>query len=344
MLTTNLLLSFFEPTGPQGKWVRVAVVNHALKSQFFIPSSSSSSSSRGPESSGLSLRKRAIRAFAWNPPLRAKGAAHARAESESRWGVHLLTVANDDNDVILLRVKRQRGELVSDFYYSTEVLSVLPFNDDASGNFPMVQPSTLLSAAIRSRVRASHIACGPWVCQQAEDDESRGRLSAKAAVAIVYGTRLKIVRLDVTLVPKDRQVDFGSKYTLEANSAEHASTASDKSLGTYHFTGPVQWLFEVGRRFYCNPLEFYLRVIQNGLQSVCLAAGISAGLVTLRMSRETYEGKITDPKGIQLQERPSLEDSSNSSSQVDGSVQSRHWEPISGTFPFTDLCFLTKPR
>jgi len=240
VLTTNLLLSFFEPTGPQGKWVRVAVVNHALRSHF---SSSRFQSLQGPDKAGLRARKRAIRAFAWNPPL--KAAAKSDSGSESRWGLHLLTVANDDNDVILLRIKRQRGELVSDIHYSVEVLSVFPFNDgNNANNYPMVQSGTLLAAAIRSRIRASYIACGPWVCQQA-DDESRDRTSAKAAVAIVYGTKLKVIRLDVSVVRRDRQVHSGSDYDLEVQSADHTATAADRRLGSYHFTGPVQWLFEV---------------------------------------------------------------------------------------------------
>lgn len=154
-------------------------------------------------------------------------------------------MANDDNDVILLRIKRQRGELVSDIHYSVEVLSVFPFNDgNNANNYPMVQSGTLLAAAIRSRIRASYIACGPWVCQQA-DDESRDRTSAKAAVAIVYGTKLKVIRLDVSVVRRDRQVHSGSDYDLEVQSADHTATAADRRLGSYHFTGPVQWLFEV---------------------------------------------------------------------------------------------------
>lgn len=235
VLTSNLLMSFYEPLGPQGKWVRVAIVNESLKRHFLGSVSGA----------GSLLRKSNIRTFTWCPAFKVPsvaqgdgdGSSYAVPDPESRWGIQLLAVTNDDNDVILLEVRRSSGTVPDTVNtYQMEVLSVTSLQDQV-GNFPMVQPVSVFASAIRSRVKILSIACGPWVQRSAITESVH---SATTAIAVVYGTRLKVIKLDVNLFPREEP-----RYKLEASFAEHSITSSGQDLGIYYFTGPLQWLYTV---------------------------------------------------------------------------------------------------
>lgn len=235
VLTSNLLLSLYE-AGAKGKWKRVAIVNVALKPHFqsFI------------KDGGLCLRKAYIRSFAWAPPLKVsedrEGATYAVPGAEARWGVQLLAVTNDDNDMIFLQIRRSRGER-AEGGYSIKMLSLSSLHDTEAQD-GVVQSGSLLSAALRSRVRALRTAFGPWVYRPLDRGNDDGAVcSATANVAVLYGSKVKVVKLDVALAG-DEKSDPEWGYSSSAVSNENSLLYSEQ-VNSCQYTGPLLWIHSV---------------------------------------------------------------------------------------------------
>jgi hypothetical protein len=221
VLTSNLLLSFYENSGSQGKYARVALVNETLRRHFepIIPDE------------GLRAKKSNIRSFAWSPPLKVPSPDSDSLGAEHRWGIHLLSVTNDDNDVILLRVQRTEEQS-----YSIEMLSLTSLHD-LVGNFPIGQPS-ILSSAIKHRLKTSSMSYGPWVYEEVGE----GEWFATANVALVYGTKLKIVKQRIQLNVSSAGCAIGGQLS---SSCETNSPLHIKEMDNFQFRGPLQWIYTV---------------------------------------------------------------------------------------------------
>lgn len=235
VLTTNLLLSFYEPLGPQGKWVRVAIVNHSLDRYF---------SGIIPEFA-LRFKKSNIRSFTWFsafkvPDVQRSGSSihnpYSVPSPATRWGIHLLAVANDDNDVLMLETNRMQRGLDMLGSYSIEVSSVISLCEQ-EGSYPMMQPTSLFAAAVKSRSKVSSISCGPWSPQS---NTAEGTYSRTAAVATTYGTQLKVMKFHVKFTTEEQ-----SSHKLEYSLVEYPVAASVQKYREYNFTGPLQWLYTV---------------------------------------------------------------------------------------------------
>jgi hypothetical protein len=77
----------------------VCIVNDTLKSYF----------AESVPDRRLAARKAKIRSFSWCPPLKLPkqqkdGLPTLLELSASRWGVNVLVIANDANDLVLVRV------------------------------------------------------------------------------------------------------------------------------------------------------------------------------------------------------------------------------------------------
>ncbi|ODM22458.1 hypothetical protein SI65_00046 [Aspergillus cristatus] len=297
VLTSNLMLSFYEPAG-LGKWTRIAIVNNALKS-YFEPL---------VEEEGPRLRKSTIRSFSWCPPIKAPRSDEASTpysvpDAETRWGVQLLAVTNDDNEVIFLRTQRSKLEANSTSSYGFNLLSVTALGDLA-GNYPMIHPGSVFSTALKSRIKASQLSCGPWLSQTSETQQDI--YSVTSNVAILYGTKVRVIKLDVALTHQNDTTESDSPHKTIANSTEldaPSGISEDR-----HFTGPFQWLYT------------------GGSQEVLLTAGVFGGLVVMSVPAFRYlTGEIENTE-IQTQEWP-FHENTVSGLQTD---ESRHWEPISG--------------
>lgn len=180
---------------------------------------------------GLRAKKSNIRSFAWSPPLKVSSPDSDSLGAEHRWGIHLLSVTNDDNDVILLRVQRTEEQS-----YSIEMLSLTSLHD-LVGNFPIGQPS-ILSSAIKHRLKTSSMSYGPWVYEEVGE----GEWFATANVALVYGTKLKIVKQRIQLNVSSAGCAIGGQLSssCEANSPLHI-----KEMDNFQFRGPLQWIYTV---------------------------------------------------------------------------------------------------
>ena len=232
VLTSNLLVSLYEPVGFQGKWTRVSIVNSALGNHFrsFI------------QDEDTHLRKSNIRSFAWSPPLKLTATEHtatpyAVLPAESRWGWHLLSVANDDNDVIFLRIQRSISEIGTP--YDASVLSVTPLHDPA-GNYSQLQPSSIFATILKSKVKILSMSWGPWLHAPVENQKD----SASGYLAVTYGTTLKVIQLDINMLSHRQGTNPRTELKLEATSKENTPVC-DQDLGEYHFSGPLAWLHTV---------------------------------------------------------------------------------------------------
>lgn len=229
------MLSFYEPIGP-GKWTRVALVNDALKS-YFEPL---------VQDEGLRLRKSTIRGFSWCSPIKVPrsekfSTPYSVPDAETRWGVQLLAITNDDNEVILLRTQRLKPESNSASYYGFKLLSVTALGDLAT-NYPMIHSESVFSTTLRSRIKTSNLSCGPWLFQT--PDTQQNTYSVTSNVAVLYGTKLRVVKLDVTLTLENDTTEPDSHHKTSAKTREIA--ALSEICHDSHFTGPFQWLYTVG--------------------------------------------------------------------------------------------------
>ena len=216
VLTANLYLSFYE-AGALGRWVRTGIVNRSLGVYF-------GGVMDGEKERGV-VRKGGVRAFGWCEALKVPG----DGDGDERWGRFLLTVTNDDNDVICLEVKRAPAG--SESQYSIEILSLTTLHD-LDGNYAAVQPSSVLAMAVKAGIRTSALSCGPWI-----SNANRGDSSTTALVGVVYGTKLKMVKIDVSA----RNPGAEPKSKVAAPMAEFAGGY----IPNHHFTGPLRWLSTV---------------------------------------------------------------------------------------------------
>lgn len=266
VLTSNLMLSFYEPAGP-GKWTRVALVNDALKS-YFEPL---------VQGEGPSLRKSTIRSFSWCPPIKAPrserpSTPYSVPDAETRWGVQLLTVTNDDNEVILLQTQRSKPEPNSSSSYRFKLLSVTALGDLA-GNYPMIHHGSVFSTTLRSRIKASNLSCSPWLLQTSGTQHNT--YSVTSNVAVLYGTKLRVVRLDVTLTHENDTTESDSRHKTSAKSTELAALSG--ICHDSHFTGPFQWLYTVGIETIV--LAFHLPSSRKDPKRYCSLLVFSVGLL-----------------------------------------------------------------
>lgn len=229
VLTTNLLLSFYEPLGPQQKWTRVGILTNTLL-QYFV--------SLQADTSKISLlRKKRVRAFTWCSPL--KNSSSFSSHVESRWGRHLLAVTTDDNDVVFVQVKRLAESAVSAKLYAFEILSHIPMHEPV-GRFPMINRGSLFAATMDSKSRMTHVACGPWLESRVEGAPDH---SYRAVAGVVYGSSVKLVIMDANIVPNDDGKSSSVHLTLSKLSD---STFNGLRIENVNFTGPLLWIHTVG--------------------------------------------------------------------------------------------------
>ncbi|KAJ5995973.1 hypothetical protein N7499_012114 [Penicillium canescens] len=302
VLTSNLLLSLWEAVGPQKQWTRIAIVNHALRSQ----------SEDSEQAEGISFRKDKIRSFNWCEPLKAStlpaGSSFLPAY-ESRWGIPLLTVVNELNEVILIRPRRSElseGSLCS---HQLHVLAVHPLESQELNNSHLCSGS-LLENAFREKQRVSSVSCGPWLVSPLASPKNSG--CAVAMLALVCGTQLRLLNIQVSI--GNSSVDELPSYALPAAFKEHHWSLSSEKLAFHNITGPLQWLHDQS----CTQLS--------------LVVGIMAGFITISVPPNTYNGHDANFDALAVREWPIY----NPGTEENTRYNERHWEPISAMASYVD--------
>ncbi|GAD92917.1 hypothetical protein ANI_1_474054 [Paecilomyces variotii No. 5] len=303
VLTANLLLSFYDSGGVRNKWSRVFIVNNALKTHFSLTISDKR----------LIVRKSKIRSFAWCPPLKPQkqqqGLSAFLEPPASRWGVQILAMANDVNELIIARVSRTTRSSTGESPYSLEVLSVTSPQNPTEA-FPMIHNPSIFALSARSKARISHVACGPWIYETSEED---GKISARAAVAVVYGTKLRMFSLNATLTAVEGQRLSEPAFDVNITWAKNELVESVEALDSYEFTGELQWISE------------------KGFDSISICAGAFSGLVTVTMSKGIYEGRDGKLDNVVVRENAFIQEPLPGYSTAEVSEKTKHWEPVSAT-------------
>lgn len=238
VLTSNLILSLWEPIGPKKQWTRVGIVNHLFHENPLIPT----------KVGGENLRRVNIRSFQWCEPLTVPTPADGSRSSpdpESRWGFHILAVATDFNDLVLLRVCRSAGVQGASNPYCLEKMALSPLKQEEV-QFPMVSSGSILHGRIQSQIRVSSIACGPWITIPVSRKEDV--YSAIAVLAVVFGTQLRFIKSSVTVRNSDRKDDHMSRYEAAAELGDHPVTKFASNWNHQRVTGPTEWLYTVCNR------------------------------------------------------------------------------------------------
>ncbi|RHZ65394.1 hypothetical protein CDV55_101267 [Aspergillus turcosus] len=288
VLTSNLVLSFYQLV--DGKWTRVAIVNNALAEHF-----NSVIHDEGPR-----LRKTNVREFAWCQPLKVpQGKNHSVPAAESRWGFQILTVANDDDDLIFLHVRRAEAGLA---LYSVDIISIISVHDPAA-KYPIVQSGSILATSLKSKTRISGLSCGPWLLKQ--DEAAPGVCHAIGNTAATYGTKLKVIRLDVNLRRDDEESEPPSRWKLQATTSENPDLSKD-----------------AGERIYRGPLEWF-QAAKSG--EIGLAVSTLGALMVVSFPRAVYEGKETSSGKVRTKEYTLIENTDTTTEKT----ETRHWESIS---------------
>ena len=235
VLTSNLILSLWEPTGLKGQWTRVGIVNHALHSDPLNPT----------QETGLGLRRVNIRSFHWCLPLKAPSTSKGSAsihDSESRWGTHLLTVATDANEIALVRVRRSTGPETLRKAYHIDTISLHSLVPEG-GHYPAVQSGSLLQDRLQSQARISSLSCGPWIT--ALNDQDGGAHTVTTVVAAVYGTRLQFVRISFAFPHSESGKDGAIQHEPTVEMREHPLASSASRWAHHHIKAPVKWFYTV---------------------------------------------------------------------------------------------------
>jgi hypothetical protein len=233
VLTSNLLLSLWEPTGTQRLWTRVAIVNHIFHLDPTAPA----------QLSGLELRRSNIRSFQWCQPLLAPPRNSGLApEPEARWGVHLLMVTNDANEVILLRVRRLMNGKSPSVPYSIDKLALYSMEEDQE-RYPQPCCGSLLRSALQSKARVLSVSCGPWLGLSQKSEDSV--YTATAMIAAVFGTQLRIFKATVALHEADRVEGDNTQFEARARLTDHPLGPIASEWTSRPVNGPFKWVSTV---------------------------------------------------------------------------------------------------
>lgn len=233
VLTSGLILSLWEPIGSKRQWTRVGIVNHALHPDPSNPT----------QQTGLGLRQVNIRSFQWCPSLQTPAVSSGpapRPDPGSRWGIHLLIVATDANEVAVMRVRRSTVKNSSG-HYQIDRMSVYPLTKE-NGHYPAVGSGSLLHARLQLQARISSVSCGPWLVSSTSTEI--GVHSVSAIVAAVHGTQLQLFNLAVEARRTSESSD-PFQYNMTAGVGEHAVATSAPNWSHHHIKGPLEWVYTV---------------------------------------------------------------------------------------------------
>ncbi|KAJ5823731.1 Transcription factor IIIC zinc-finger [Penicillium robsamsonii] len=302
VLTSNLVLSLWEPIGLKKQWTRVAVANHVFWPQL--------QPSHDPNSHGF--RKVNIRSFAWceslKPSTPTAGSSFLHSH-ESRWGIPLLTVVNDFNEVMLVQVRRSDPTNSSSKPYDLQILALhsLKYLETKGSR---VCSGSLFEKAIREKQRTTELSCGPWQISPATSPGNFG--CAVAMIAAVCGTQLRLMKLQVTIGTSLGETS--QQYMLATDLIEHPLDQLNSKWAYHNLAGPLQWLHT------------------GSSTTIALAVGAMAGFIAVSMPYDAYTGSVTNSDAFEFHDYPIYEPETEDNK----GCRVRHLEPIAAMLASTN--------
>lgn len=232
VLTSNLVLSLWELVDGYSKWMRTVVVNNALREAFGL-------SLRGKGS--ILQRKMHVRCFCWSPKCDEddyhEDALHGH---QAYRDMSLLAVANDMNDITLIRVRNDH--LGPDMNTRRQLwVEVISQNEISAPHvaYPHMQPDSLLGQSVRSVPIISHITWGP--ARQSFDDQGNPRYSSP--LAIIHATGVKAFLLHARFGDPGRVAeDSDTDAKLDLRLGEVIPIPQEPQFERMSFHGPLRWI------------------------------------------------------------------------------------------------------
>ncbi|KLJ08804.1 hypothetical protein EMPG_15772 [Blastomyces silverae] len=307
VLTSNLVLSLWELADGQYKWVRSVVVNSALRDAFG-PSL--------PGQSSILQRKQHVRSFCWSPKCDGdrhdEDAPHGRPAYRN---MSLLAVANDMDDITLIRVRNDRRG--SDTKTRRKLwVEVISHNEipPPTAAYPRVQPDSLLSQSMRSVHIISHIAWGSP--RQSLDEQGNPRHTSP--IAIIQATEVKVfllhAKFEEELGGEEEGNNTDARLDLRLSGAIPIS--QEEQFQRMSFYGPLRWIDRAG--------------LENSPSS-CLAVGYLGGYVVITLDNLF----IPEPTGREQRTSTiSMYHAQHADTAEDSGLL--EWEPITAITSTTD--------
>ncbi|OJJ54242.1 hypothetical protein ASPSYDRAFT_161355 [Aspergillus sydowii CBS 593.65] len=308
VLTSNMVLSLYALSGTSERWLRIAIVNQALEI-FFRESIENNTLTtrfqsffrRDAEDKSPRTRKTNIRAFSWTPPLKVPAKNQLYSGPESRWGVPLVTVANDDNDLVFLQVQQPESQQGSSGSLDVEAVSSIHL--PASPSYGQVlQPGSILSSALQTQVRMSSLTSGPWIYEPGGSGQDA--ISATVNVAALQGMKLRVAKFTVGVELRAHDSDGGLRYSLTFDVVENNAMPLAR-LEEFQCTGPMHWAHKM----------------DSG--SITMTVGARTGVALLGLPEDVYRGQKSETSDSHVLYYPLLDDSTTGTTLL-------HQERISG--------------
>ncbi|KAI9706103.1 MAG: hypothetical protein M1836_005509 [Candelina mexicana] len=247
VLTSNNVLSIWE-TYPNEtkKWNRSLIINNAI-AKYFEGLYDLIEESEAQQYHVTRLRRR-IRAFSWSLPCHPRTIPGSESPCDV-WGVPILAVTNDNNEIIFIQLKSP--------YYPLSFRGK-QWRADVLGHVQVTQNPTdgplsnsLLAISSRPVRFVSHIAWSPWV--------RRSDGAEEAVLVYLLGARLLFRKVRVQL-PVDQTPSLSMCATLSLD------------------TGKSEYFSDTSHHRLTGPLLSFEQVYQDG---VLFAAATQSSIVTI---------------------------------------------------------------
>ncbi|OJD16574.1 hypothetical protein AJ78_03265 [Emergomyces pasteurianus Ep9510] len=228
VLTSNLVLSLWELVDGHSKWVRTVVVNEVLRRTFGTLLAGKSS---------ILLRKQRVRSFCWSPEGGYDHNGNAIEVHPACRDMSLLAVANDADEIILIRVRNDRRASDTHTRRSlwVEVISYCELPPPTVA-YTHVQPDSLFGQSMRSVRVVSHIAWGRW----RQDMDDRDNLKHISHLAIIHATELRVFLLHT--LSKEKEGCKNTETKLDICFSGASPSSDEEQFQHTNFQGPLCWI------------------------------------------------------------------------------------------------------
>lgn len=248
VLTTNLILSVWastkDPKDPRS-WERVKVVNNTIRDYF--ERVQQHGAFKGPKAEELIRLRTRIRTFSWSKACFIDG-TRRDAQRYQKWGLSVLAVANDNNEIVLLHFFTSGGLIQTHSkHWHAEVLGHFP-GPPSSGTLPFLASSSLLATALHRRPFVSELSWSPWT---ATDDR---RLFAILSYLVEDKLRFRRVSVKNSDMVAGASLGGNSLFTLDTDQQD--LDLCNDHITAANFTGPLRWYDKVRKSYgFLRPLN-----------------------------------------------------------------------------------------
>lgn len=225
-------------------WERVLIINNAIR-EYFGRTRQHRGFEKSEEEELTRVRTR-IRAFSWSKASFLNGTKWD-SKRYQKWGLSLLAVANDNNEIVLLHTFAHDGPIQTHTkQWHAEVLGhfCVPASSDT---LPLLAPSSLLAKALHRRPFVSELSWSPWTATT-----GRGEV---AFLSYLAGNQLRFRRVYIKKSENKAGESLAGNDLFTLDVDEHDLDLCNGHITEAIFTGPLQWYDKVCT-FFCLPLIY----------------------------------------------------------------------------------------